>query len=185
MGFVASRRNQPRRSLSTGLPPRHLPLSGFLTLSAVLSRRHLVALFHATSVHRLSASRAFSARSAGLPLGGPVLSCRSARRSSTNKSANSFLASASEPLSNRAADTRRSGFSTSSSRCSPGLSPLRGLPIPVTGREPAPLVLHVLQRTSTPQDTAPQGLSSGSGADSESQLSLHEVFHLVSSPRSA
>jgi hypothetical protein len=71
MGFVASRRNQLRRSLRAGLPPRHLPLSGFLTLPAVSSRRSLVALFHATSVHRLSASRAFSARSAGPPLGVP------------------------------------------------------------------------------------------------------------------
>jgi hypothetical protein len=33
--FGALQRNQIRKSLSTGLPHRHLPLSGFLTLSAV------------------------------------------------------------------------------------------------------------------------------------------------------
>jgi hypothetical protein len=34
-----------------GLPPQHHPLSGFFTLSAVLSRPDRVALFHATSAH--------------------------------------------------------------------------------------------------------------------------------------
>jgi hypothetical protein len=48
--------------------PGTIPLSGFLTLSAVSSHRRLVALFHATSAHRLGASRAFPAQSAVVPL---------------------------------------------------------------------------------------------------------------------
>jgi hypothetical protein len=60
--FVTFRRNQMGRSLHAGLPPQRLPLSGFLTLSAVLSRHTLVAVFQATSTHRLRAvSRAFPA----------------------------------------------------------------------------------------------------------------------------
>jgi hypothetical protein len=55
--------------LRVGLPPRHLPLSEFLTLSAVLSHRRLVALFHATTTHRLQASRAFPAQPAVTPFG--------------------------------------------------------------------------------------------------------------------
>lgn len=182
MGFVASRRNQQRRSLSTGLPPRHLPLSGFLTLSAVSSHRRLVALFRATSVHRLSAFRAFSAQSAATPLGAPcshAVSREAPRR--TNPPVCSFAA-ASEPCSDRAADTPRDVINTSPGRCSPGLSPLRGLPIPVTGPKSAPLALHTVRRTNTPCLVAPQGMPSGSGVDSESRLSLHEVFHLVPSP---
>ena len=177
MGFAASRRNQQRRSLSTGLPPRHLPLSGFLTLSAVLSHRRLVALFRATSVHRLSAFRAFSTQPAATPFGVPCSHAvsREAPRQ-TNPSDCSFAA-ASEPCSDRAADTPRDVFSTSPGRCSPGLSPLRGLPIPVTGPKSAPHALHTAWRTNTPSHATPQGVPSGSGDNSESRLSLHEVFH--------
>jgi hypothetical protein len=52
-----------------GLPHRHLPLSGFLTLTAVSSRPGLVALFHATSAPRVSVFRALPVRSAVAPLG--------------------------------------------------------------------------------------------------------------------
>jgi hypothetical protein len=52
-----------------GLPHRHLPLSGFLTLSAVSSRPGLVALFHATSAPRVSVFRAFPVRPAVAPFG--------------------------------------------------------------------------------------------------------------------
>jgi hypothetical protein len=68
MGFGAFRRSQLRRSLRAGLPRRHLPLSEFLTLSAVSSLRNLVAVFQATSARRLSAFRAFSARPAASSL---------------------------------------------------------------------------------------------------------------------
>jgi hypothetical protein len=44
---------------STVLPRLYRPLSGFLTLSAVFSHPSLVALFHATSAHRISVFRAF------------------------------------------------------------------------------------------------------------------------------
>jgi len=125
-----------------GLPPRHLPLSGFLTLSAVSSPRGLVALFHATSVHRLPAFRAFSARSAVTPLGVPCspVVTYSARRSTEAQQRSTTPTP--EPCSNRAADTRRDAINASSDRCSPGLSPLRGFPIPVTGPQPSPHVLH-------------------------------------------
>ena len=39
-----------------GLPHRHLPLSEFLTLSAVLPHQDLVAFFHATSAYRISSA---------------------------------------------------------------------------------------------------------------------------------
>jgi len=41
------------------LPRLHLPSSGFLTLSAVFAHPYLVALFHATSTHRIPVFRAF------------------------------------------------------------------------------------------------------------------------------
>lgn len=50
-----------------GLPLRRHPLSEFLTLSAVLSQLHPVALFHATSAHRILAFRGFPAQSANSP----------------------------------------------------------------------------------------------------------------------
>jgi len=49
---------------NAGLPLRHRPLSGFLTLSAVYSRPGPVALFRATSALRVSVFRAFPARPA-------------------------------------------------------------------------------------------------------------------------
>lgn len=52
-----------------GLPHQHHPLSEFLTLPAVLSHRGLVALFRATSAHRLQAFRASSAQPVVAPLG--------------------------------------------------------------------------------------------------------------------
>jgi hypothetical protein len=52
-----------------GLPPRRLPLSGFLTPSAVSSCLGRVALFRATSALRVSVFRAFPAPSAVTPLG--------------------------------------------------------------------------------------------------------------------
>jgi hypothetical protein len=47
-------------SLRAGLPHRHHPLSGFLTLSAVWSSHTLAALFRAASAHRLSDLQSFS-----------------------------------------------------------------------------------------------------------------------------
>jgi hypothetical protein len=52
-----------------GLPPRRLPPSGFLTLSAVFSCLGRVALFRATSAPRVSVFRAFPAPPAVAPLG--------------------------------------------------------------------------------------------------------------------
>jgi hypothetical protein len=55
--------------LRAGLPDRHLPPSGFLTLSTVSPHPGLVALFHATSAPGILAFRAFPTRSAVTPLG--------------------------------------------------------------------------------------------------------------------
>lgn len=68
MGFGSFRRRKPGRSYCVGLPLQHLPLSGFLTLSAVSSRPGRVALFHTTSAHRILVFRAFPSQSAVVPL---------------------------------------------------------------------------------------------------------------------
>jgi hypothetical protein len=52
-----------------GLPRQHLPLTEFLALSVVSSYRYRVALFRATSVHRIWVFRAFPTRPAVFPLG--------------------------------------------------------------------------------------------------------------------
>lgn len=52
----------------TVLPRLYRPLSGFLTVSAVFSHPSLVALFHATSVHRISVFRAFPSSPAVISL---------------------------------------------------------------------------------------------------------------------
>jgi hypothetical protein len=61
--FLSSRRISPG-DRHAGLPHRHHPFSKFLTLSTGLSHLNLVALFHATSTHRISAFRAFPSRPA-------------------------------------------------------------------------------------------------------------------------
>jgi hypothetical protein len=84
--FAAFRRSQMGRSLRAGLPPQRLPLPGFLTLSAVLSRHTLVAVFQATSTHRLHGSpELFPPRSALVPLGtscSPAIECSMTCRTS-------------------------------------------------------------------------------------------------------
>lgn len=69
LGFGTFRRNQRGRSERAGLPHQHLPLSEFLTLPAVYTHPHLVALFRATSARRLATSRASPAPPAVAPLG--------------------------------------------------------------------------------------------------------------------
>lgn len=73
---------------------------------------------------------------------------------------------------------------TSPGRCSPGLSPLRGLPVSTAGPKSSPPALHPTPSTTVAtveesQWVAPQGLTVEPGDDSESRLSPHEVFHLV------
>jgi hypothetical protein len=68
MGFGSFRRTRPG-DRCVGLPRRRHPLSEFFTLSAALSHPGPVALFRATSAHRISASRAFPTRPAATPLG--------------------------------------------------------------------------------------------------------------------
>jgi hypothetical protein len=68
LGVRALSAKSARASLSTALPQLCHPLSGFRTLSAVYSRPGLVALFHATSAHRISVFRAFSSPSAVVSL---------------------------------------------------------------------------------------------------------------------
>jgi len=51
---------------STALPRPYRPLSGFHTPSAVYSHPSLVALFHATSAHRISVFRAFPSSPAAI-----------------------------------------------------------------------------------------------------------------------
>jgi hypothetical protein len=52
----------------TALPRLYRPLSGFLTVSAVFSHPSLVALFHATSAHRILVFRAFPSSPAVISL---------------------------------------------------------------------------------------------------------------------
>jgi hypothetical protein len=52
----------------TVLPRLYRPLSGFRTVSAVFSHPSLVALFHATSAHRISVFRAFPSSPAVISL---------------------------------------------------------------------------------------------------------------------
>jgi len=68
MGFGSFRRMNPG-DRCTDFPRRYHPLSEFLTPSAVLSRPGLVALFRATSAHRILAFGAFPSWSAVTPLG--------------------------------------------------------------------------------------------------------------------
>lgn len=75
MEFGSFRRMNPG-DRCVGLPPRHHPLSEFLTPSAVLARPGLVALFRATSTHRISAFRAFSLSASRDISRCPLLSCR-------------------------------------------------------------------------------------------------------------
>jgi len=74
--FLTFQRNQMCRSLCDGLPHRHLPLPGFLTLSAAWSPHILAALFRAASAHRLAVFRAFSTRTSRSTFRYPLLSCR-------------------------------------------------------------------------------------------------------------
>lgn len=139
MGFVASRRNEHRGSLCrfTSPTPSALgvshSLSGFIpSIPRGFVSRHfrpqasgLQSFFRATS---RSASRR------------PLLSCRSPV-SSIDRSRSRSIASTSEPCSNRAADIQRDVISASLDRCSPDLSPLRGIPIPAAGPKSAPHAL--------------------------------------------
>jgi len=136
------------------------PLSGFIPSSprGFISRHIRPQAFGLQSLFR-AVSRDISRC--------PLLSCRFSPTFIDRRICQLSPASASEPCSNRAVDTLREAINTSSGRCSPDLSPLRGLPIPVTGREPAPHVLHMSRRTNTPSHATPQGMSSGSGDDSE------------------
>lgn len=73
---------------------------------------------------------------------------------------------------------------TSPSRCSPGLSPLRGLPVSAAGPKSSPPALHptpssTVATVDESQWAAPQGLTAEPGNDSESRFSLHEVCHLI------
>jgi hypothetical protein len=137
MGFVASRRNQHRGSLCriTTPTPSALgvshSLSGFIpsTPRGFVSRH-----FRPQASGLQSFSRATSRNASRRPL----LSCRSRVVISLDRSRSSDFAATSEPCSNRTVDTRRGVISASPSRCSLDLSPLRGLPIPVTGPKPLP-----------------------------------------------
>lgn len=88
--FEAFQRSESWRSLRVGLPHRHHPFSGFLTLSTVLSRRDLVALFRATSAHRLSTFRAFSAQTSRGASRHSLLSCHRTAMTSSEPDANAF-----------------------------------------------------------------------------------------------
>jgi len=94
-----------------GLPRRHPPLSGFLTLSAASSPGRLVALFHATSVHRLSAFRASPVRPAVASLDARCSLAVGERRKLRANPARAAYHSASEPCSGRTSVTRPDGVS--------------------------------------------------------------------------
>jgi hypothetical protein len=156
MGFGAFRRTAVR-SLHAGLPHRRLPLSGFLTLSAASSRSCLVTVFHATVVLRLQAFRAFSARPAVAPL--DALCSRAVRADASpfrgrrdTRGFRALLRSDSRTLI-RMTRTRMS-------RCSPGLSPPRGLPNVGVGLAASPHVLAGIRRTSGSRTLTP-GRGSG------------------------
>jgi hypothetical protein len=137
-----------------GLPLRRLPLSGFLTLSAVSSRPGLVALFRATSALRVSAFRAFPARPAVTPSG--VL-CSPAVGSLARPST-------SEPCSDRASVPDRTRLGERPGRCSPDLCPLRGPPARPLGSRP-PLVCLLRPRFVSPEEDASPGLAALQGLD--------------------
>lgn len=114
---------RPGDCYCVGLPRRRHPLPEFLTLPAALPHLSLVALFRATSAHRLSGLQSFShqnqrchlsAHPALLPLG---------RHEVTNLDFRALVRPG----------VRHSGHAVNvgQSRCSPGLLPLRGLPDPV------------------------------------------------------
>jgi hypothetical protein len=65
-------------------------------------------------------------------------------------------APASEPCSSRAAVRPKRAVSTSQSRCSPGLHPLRGLPTPPHGPKSSPHVVTAGQRPDRSQDARPR-----------------------------
>jgi hypothetical protein len=156
MGFGAFRRTAVR-SLRAGLPHRRHPLSGFLTHSAASSRDCLVALFHATVVHRLRTFRAFSTRPAVAPLGALCSRVVRAvadpfRRWHDARDFRALLRSDSRTLV-RVTRTR-------ASRCSPGLCPPRGLPNMGVGLAASPHVLAGNRRTSGSRTLMP-GRGSG------------------------
>jgi hypothetical protein len=62
--------------VAPGVHPRHHPPSRFLTFSTVLSHLDLVALFHATSTHRISGLQSFSRSASRSAFRRPMLSCR-------------------------------------------------------------------------------------------------------------
>jgi hypothetical protein len=134
--FGAFQRNQTRRSLRDGLPHRHHPLSGFLTLSAAYSRHALAALFHAASARRLSTFRASPTRASRDASRRPMLSCHWTHALLDELGA--WQHNPSIVDSNASPDFRallRPGVrhfprqrSAARSRCSPGLFPLRGFP---------------------------------------------------------
>jgi hypothetical protein len=151
--FVAFQRNQMHRSLRAGLPPQRLPLSGFLTLSAVSSRCTLVAVFQATSTHRLDgSSELLPPQSAVMSLDILLLSCHQALQ---DASSTSRPAPAAHEHSSRRTDWGVFGtaggpgsrallrpgvrhsvrrVNVEQSRCSPDLLPLRGVPARSLGR---------------------------------------------------
>jgi len=169
MGFGTFRRTAVR-SLRAGLPRQRLPLPGFLTLSAVSSRSCLVAVFHATAVHRLQTSRAFSIRPAVAPL--DTLCSRAVRAyvtpSRRRRHARDFRALL-RPDSRTLADVAR----TSTSRCSPGLFASSRS----TGgqRRPFSLPSRACRKTGAPQglERTPPGRGSGESRQPPRGFSPH------------
>jgi len=144
------------------LPPQRHPLPGFLTLSAACSRCTLVALFHATSTHRLCGpSELFPPQSAAMSLDIDLLSCHQvphhAHRTSrlrvrrpmhsTWQARWRVLGAARDPGSRALLrpGVRHSArrINVEQSRCSPGLLPLRGLPTRPLGANPPLVYLSV------------------------------------------
>lgn len=157
-----------------GLPHRRPPLSGFLTLSAACSRFCLVTIFHVTAVHRLLTFRAFSARPALAPLDAGLLSCRSGSYTDLSDRVRSARLQSVHPVGQPTlAEVRR----TSPSRCSPGLSPPRGLLVAPVGLAASPLVLAGEPAHLRVLDRARLGVAP------ESRANLHEVCHLLSHAR--
>jgi hypothetical protein len=180
MGFDSFRRMNPG-DRCVGLPRRHHPLSEFLTLSAFSSRPGLVALFRATSAHRISAFRAFPSRPAVTPSG-----ARDSRAvfapASWNARLQSFVPTQSpysEPLP----------LGTGTSRCSHDLSPLRGLPIQPLGLRP-PLVCFLRREPRRPKTLCllvsrhfRVSIRLGLGATPKTGSNLRGVCNLFRSPR--
>jgi hypothetical protein len=143
-------------------------------------------LFRATSVHRLSAFRAFPARPAVTPLGARCSHAVGTHHPSPGGPGSEQALPASEPFSGRASVTRAGGFSAGraaallASPLSEVYRSLRSDFRPSLTRFTS-TTTNLTNRTSRDLSCVPGYLPSGLEAAPKSRSNLHEVSHLVRS----